>query len=56
MRYSVDGETWTKHSWQFELSGVHHNVLGDFLSLRPALYACGEGAVRFRDFRYRALD
>ena len=56
MRYSIDGATWTKHPWQFEVSGVHHNVLGDFLSLRPALYACGAGAVRFREFRYRALD
>jgi xylan 1,4-beta-xylosidase len=56
MRYSTDGASWTKHPWQFEVSGVHHNVLGDFLSLRPALYACGSGNVRFREFRYRALD
>jgi xylan 1,4-beta-xylosidase len=55
MHHSVDGERWAKHPWQFEVSGVHQNVLGGFLSLRPALYACGSGEVRFRDFRYRAL-
>jgi beta-xylosidase len=38
-----------------EVSGYHHNVGYDFLSLRPALYAAGSGEVRFRNFRYRAL-
>lgn len=38
-----------------EVSGYHHNVAYDFLSLRPALYAAGSGEVRFRNFRYRAL-
>lgn len=56
MRYSVDGKNWLKHPWQFEVSGVHQNVLGGFLSLRPALLASGTGEVRFRDFRYRALS
>jgi xylan 1,4-beta-xylosidase len=55
MHYSTEGNAWTKHPWQFELSGVHQNVLGGFLSLCPALYACGAGDVRFREFRYRAL-
>ncbi|HWM66049.1 MAG TPA: hypothetical protein VNO35_05645 [Steroidobacteraceae bacterium] len=55
MHYSVDGRTWTKFSNQFEVSGYHHNVAGDFLSLRPAVYAAGTGEVRIRDVRYRAL-
>jgi xylan 1,4-beta-xylosidase len=55
VHYSVDGVTWTKYSDQFEVSGYHHNVAGDFLSLRPAIYAAGVGEVRVRDVRYRAL-
>jgi xylan 1,4-beta-xylosidase len=39
-----------------EVSGYHHNVAGKFLALKPAIYASGTGAVRFRNFRYRALD
>jgi xylan 1,4-beta-xylosidase len=52
---SLDGRTWTKFAVQMEVSGYHHNTAGDFLSLRPALYAAGKGAVRFRGFRYRAI-
>jgi len=29
--------------------------VGDLLSLRPALYAAGDGEARFRDFTYRRL-
>jgi xylan 1,4-beta-xylosidase len=53
--HSADGETWTRHWMQFEVSGYHHNVAGGFLSLRPALYAAGSGEVRYRRFRFRAL-
>ena len=52
VHYSVDGRTWTKFSNQFEVSGYHHNVAGDFLSLRPAVYAAGTGEVRIRDVRH----
>jgi xylan 1,4-beta-xylosidase len=45
---------WTKLDHGFELSGYHHNVLGQFLSLRIALNATGEGNVKFSDFSYRA--
>ena len=55
MHYSVDGRTWRRYDRGMELSGYHHNVAYEFLSLRPALYAAGEGEVRFRNFRYRAL-
>jgi len=50
---SRDGRQWTKHSWQREVSGFHHNVFGGFLSLRIALVAAGAGEVRFRRFRYQ---
>ncbi len=52
---SGDGETWMKFGTGWEVSGYHHNVMGGFLSLRPAIYAAGTGEVRFRGFRYRAL-
>ena len=55
MWHSLDGRTWTKFDNQIEVSGYHHNVAYDFLSLRPALYAAGKGEVRFRNFKYRAL-
>jgi len=53
--YSGDGTTWERYDRAIEVSGYHHNVAYDFLSLRPALYASGSGEVRFRNFRYRAL-
>lgn len=55
IRYSVDGKAWEKFGTQMEVSGYHHNVAYDFLSLRPAIYASGEGEVRFRNFKYQAL-
>ena len=56
MFYSLDGVTWERYDRAIEVSGYHHNVAYDFLSLRPALYAAGTGEVRFRNFRYRALQ
>ena len=53
--YSVDGRSWVRYDRGMEVSGYHHNVGYDFLSLRPALYAAGTGEVRFRNFKYRAL-
>jgi xylan 1,4-beta-xylosidase len=55
MHHSLDGRTWRKFDRGMELSGYHHNVAYEFLSLRPALYAAGSGEVRFRHFTYRAL-
>jgi xylan 1,4-beta-xylosidase len=40
---------------RFEVSGYHANTIGDLLSLRPAIYAAGDGATTFRDFQHRAL-
>jgi hypothetical protein len=55
VHHSVDGESWTKYGVQFEVSGYHQNVAGDFLSLRPAIYAAGAGEVRVRNVHYTAL-
>lgn len=53
---SVDGrKSWQKFDVQMEVSGYHHNVAYDFLSLRPAIYSAGQGMARFRNFTYEAL-
>jgi beta-xylosidase len=49
------GRTWQKFDVQMEVSGYHHNVAYDFLSLRPALYVAGQGAARFANVTYQAL-
>jgi beta-xylosidase len=49
------GQSWQKFDVQMEVSGYHHNVAYDFLSLRPALYAAGSGEGHFANFTYRAL-
>jgi beta-xylosidase len=53
---SPDGRTWTRFDVQMEVSGYHHNVAGDFLSLRPAIFAAGNGQAAFRSLGFRALS
>lgn len=50
-----DGQTWVLHGTRMEVSGIHHNVFGGFLSLRVGLYSVGQGRVGFSDFTYRAI-
>jgi beta-xylosidase len=50
--YKLPGAGWIKAAASAEISGMHHNVLGNFLDVRPALYACGTGKARFKSFRY----
>ena len=51
--WSLDeGRTWTRHDLRMEVSGMHHNVFGGFMSLKLGIYAAGQGEVRLRDFRY----
>jgi len=54
-RYSHDGVKWQQHSWQMEVSGLHHNVFGGFVSLRVALFSAGPGEVVARNFVYKGL-
>lgn len=56
MFYSGDGEGWTKIRNSLEVSGLHHNVLGGFMSLRLGLAAVGDGRVIFDRFRYTPLN
>ncbi|HEY8876489.1 MAG TPA: hypothetical protein VIN03_02925 [Roseateles sp.] len=37
------------------VSGLHHNVFGGFVSLRPALFSAANGEARFRNFIYQGL-
>ncbi|MBB6064290.1 xylan 1,4-beta-xylosidase [Pseudoxanthomonas broegbernensis] len=54
--YSHDGgRTWTRHDTRMEVSGLHHNVFGGFLSLKVGLYSAGAVPIRITDFAYRAL-
>jgi xylan 1,4-beta-xylosidase len=56
MYYSADGVQWTRHGLRLETSGYNTNTADELLSLRPGLVAVGSGSVRFRNFRYRALE
>jgi beta-xylosidase len=55
MYYSVDGANWKKIESSLEVSALHHNVLGGFLSLRIGLCAIGEGKVTFKNFTYKPI-
>ena len=55
--YSLDdGQTWRLHPTRMEVSGIHHNVFGGFLSLRIALCSLGTGHIRLSRFSYQAID
>jgi xylan 1,4-beta-xylosidase len=49
------GGSWQLHPLRMEVSGINHNVFGEFLSLRIGLYAAGDGSVLLKDFIYRAI-
>ena len=51
--HSPDGVRWIKER-SFEVAGYNHNVADGFLSLRPGIYASGNGRARFADLAYRA--
>ncbi len=53
--FSLDGKLWRKFDVQMEVSGYHHNVAYDFLSLRPGIYSAGKGKSVFRNLVYRGL-
>lgn len=54
--YSLDnGMTWQRHPTRMEVSGIHHNVFGGFLSLKIAIYCSGKGKAILNNFSYRGL-
>lgn len=48
-----DGGAWRKIV-SYEVAGYNHNMADGFMSLRPAIFASGEGRVVFRSLSYRA--
>jgi xylan 1,4-beta-xylosidase len=50
--FRIGNEPWQRTEESAEISGMDHNVLGGFLDVRPAVYACGSGKATFRNFRY----
>jgi len=50
--YRLPGQPWRRMETSVEISGMHHNVLGGFLDMRPSFYACGRGEATIRHFRY----
>lgn len=55
-RYSHDGgKTWALHGHRMEVSGMHHNVFGGFLSLKVGIYSANKGSILVKDFSYRAF-
>jgi xylan 1,4-beta-xylosidase len=51
-----DGRSWKLHPTRMEVSGMHHNVFGGFLSLKVGIYSAAKGNVLLSDFRYRGMD
>lgn len=53
---SLDGRrTWRVLASDIDVSQLHHNRLGGFLSLRIALLAAGKGRTTFKHFEYRKI-
>jgi xylan 1,4-beta-xylosidase len=50
--FRLPGQPWQRAEESAEISGMHHNVLGGFLDVRPALGAWGASNAFFRNFRY----
>ena len=55
MYYSTDGKKWNKIENSLEVSAMHHNVLGGFMSVRIGLCSIGEGSVTFKNFTYKPI-
>ncbi len=53
--YRLPGQDWKRTQESAEVASVNHNVLGGFLSLRPAIYACRSGRATFRSFRHARI-
>ncbi len=53
--YRLPGKDWKRTQASAEVASVNHNVLGGFLDLRPAFYACGAGHAMFRSFQHKTL-
>jgi xylose isomerase len=46
------GQPWRRTQESAEISGMHHNILGGVLDVRPAISAWGSNNAAFRNFHY----
>lgn len=53
--YRMPGGTWNDIPYACEVSGWHHNALDGYMSLRPGLFAMGEGWAEFERFEVKVL-
>jgi len=53
--FSTNGNSWTRIERTIDATGYNHNVFGEFLSLRPGLFAFRKGEVKFDNFIYKKL-
>jgi len=54
--YSLNGLDWHTIPFGCEVSGLNHNALDGYDSLRPGIFVCGEGSGVFRHFRCKMLS
>lgn len=52
---SRDGRKWQTVAAGIDIADMHHNRLGGFYALRPALVVMGKGKATFRRFRYQGI-
>jgi xylan 1,4-beta-xylosidase len=53
--HCAPGREWVRHGVRYDVAGAHAATMSDLKSLRPALFATGDGEIVFRTFRYRAI-
>ena len=53
---SADGKQWETISEGIDIKDMHHNKLGDFVSLRPTLCSTGEDEAKFHYFTYTPAE
>lgn len=51
---SGDGNEWQTLAEKIRIADFHHNRYGEFLALRPALYAGGTASSQFKKFSYQS--
>lgn len=54
LSYRVAGEEWQRVGEAIDLRALPRDVANEPVGLRPAIFASGDGEVRFRDVTYRA--
>ena len=56
LQYSFDGSRWENATDAADISPYSGNLLGNFRTLKIALFAYGEGSARFSEFQYQPVN